>query len=63
MSLSPYFRHDANVKGPPLRLMDCYFSAYIPTEAKTPSPDEINKLQLPSQTVEGLCWIVGSVQD
>lgn len=25
--------------------MDCYFSEYIPTEAKTPSPDEINKLQ------------------
>ena len=27
------------------RLMDCYFYPYIPTEAKTPSPDEINKLQ------------------
>ena len=25
--------------------MDCYFYQYIPTEAKTPSPDEINKLQ------------------
>ena len=25
--------------------MDCYFYPYIPTEAKTPSADEINKLQ------------------
>lgn len=33
------------------RLMDCYFSAYIPTEAKTPSPDEINKLQSFSQQI------------
>lgn len=33
------------------RLMDCYFSPYIPTEAKTPSPDEINKLQSSSQEI------------
>ena len=33
------------------RLMDCYFSPYIPTEAKTPSPDEINKLQSFSQEI------------
>ena len=34
--------------------MDCYFAAYIPTEAKTPSPDEINKLQLQSQSRTGV---------
>ena len=52
--------HDATVKGQSLRLMDCHFSACIPTQTKTPSPDWINKLQLLSQTVDGLCWIVGS---
>ena len=31
------------------RLMDCYFYQYIPTEAKTPSPEEINKLQHAAQ--------------
>ena len=49
----------------PFRLMDCYFYQYIPTEAKTPSPDEINKLQLAAQggvgDCHGACWDVSGI--
>jgi len=59
----PSMTVDNNICQSHFRLMDCYFSAYIPTEAKTPSPDEINKLQshLVPLYFFTLVWSVGGV--
>eukprot|EP00439_Symbiodinium_sp_Y106_P039177 s3639_g4.t2 len=47
------------------RLMVCYFYQYIPTEAKTPSADEINKLQshLVPLYFFTLIWSIGATCD
>ena len=61
----PSMTVDNNICQSHFRLMDCYFSAYIPTEAKTPSPDEINKLQshLVPLYFFTLVWSVGATCD
>ena len=41
----PSMTVDNNICESHFRLLDCYFMNYIPTEARTPSGDEITKLQ------------------
>merc|ERR1711897_62479 len=56
---------DSNLVQSHFRLLDCYFSEYIPTEAKTPSADEITKLltHMTPLFFFTLVWSVGATCD
>lgn len=62
---APSMTVDNNIGQSHFRLMDCHFSACIPTQTKTPSRDWINKLQ--SHFVRlyffTLVWSVGATCD
>jgi dynein heavy chain len=56
---------DNNLLSSHFRLLDCYFKAYIPTEAKTPSADEMAKLltHIPPLFFFTLVWTIGATCD
>jgi dynein heavy chain len=56
---------DNNLALSHFRLLDCYFNKFIPTEAKTPSKDEIEKLgaHLNPLFLFTLVWSVGATCD